>query len=144
MSILDSSCLFCRIIQGSIPSLKVAETAHSLAFLDISPLSRGHVLVIPKWHGQYMHQIPDDCLHECISTLKRIAAVTNPDGNYNILQNNGSLAHQFVNHVHFHLIPKTSSPPDGLVMQWDSIKVEKQEMESIQNEIVKKLSASAV
>ena len=71
MSLVDS-CLFCKIIQGTVPCHKLIETAHSLAFMDVFPLSHGHVLVIPKIHGQFLHQIPDEHLHDCISTVKMI------------------------------------------------------------------------
>lgn len=73
--------------------------------MDINPLSRKHVVVIPKPHAQFVHQVSDEVMAEMGVALKRISqAIQAPQ--YNILQNNGKLAHQEVEHVHFHIIPK--------------------------------------
>ena len=56
---MSANCIFCKIIKGSIPSHKLFETELSYCFLDINPLNRGHFLVIPKEHAQYMHQLSD-------------------------------------------------------------------------------------
>jgi diadenosine tetraphosphate (Ap4A) HIT family hydrolase len=54
-----AACIFCKIIRGEIPSFKLLETDKILAFLDINPLSRGHALLIPKTHGEKLHDVPD-------------------------------------------------------------------------------------
>ncbi|KAI9653118.1 MAG: Adenosine 5'-monophosphoramidase [Alyxoria varia] len=114
----SASCIFCRIIKGEIPSAKLFESPTTLAFLDITPLSKGHALVIPKHHGAKLTDIPDDSLSEILTTLKRIAAATGAP-NYNILQNNGRAAHQVVDHVHFHMIPKpVEDDAKGLGIGW--------------------------
>ncbi|KAI1011860.1 hypothetical protein LB503_004186 [Fusarium chuoi] len=64
-----SSCIFCRIIKGDIPSFKLFETDKTLAFLDIGPLSKGHALVIPKHHGAKLADIPDDHLTEILESI---------------------------------------------------------------------------
>lgn len=69
-----------------------------LAFLDIQPLSRGHALVIPKHHGEKLADIPDDQLAEILPVVKKIVKATGAE-NYNVLQNNGRIAHQEVDHV---------------------------------------------
>lgn len=142
MSLVDS-CLFCKIIQGTVPCHKLIETAHSLAFMDVFPLSHGHVLVIPKIHGQFLHQIPDEHLHDCISTVKKIASATHPEGNYNFLQNNGRIAGQQIDHAHFHLIPRFGGDLEkgsGLVVQWNAQKGNDTELAQICAEIKSKLS----
>ncbi|KAF5977161.1 Hit family 1 [Fusarium coicis] len=63
-----SSCIFCRIIKGDIPSFKLFESDKTLAFLDIGPLSKGHALVIPKHHGAKLADIPDDHLTEILAS----------------------------------------------------------------------------
>ncbi|TKA74380.1 hypothetical protein B0A49_02215, partial [Cryomyces minteri] len=80
-----------------IPSMKLFESEKTLAFLDIGPLSFGHALVIPKYHGAKLTDIPDDQLSEVLHVTKKIATAVGAE-NYNILQNNGRAAHQEVDH----------------------------------------------
>ncbi|KAG0735736.1 hypothetical protein G6F57_005240 [Rhizopus arrhizus] len=84
--------------------------------MDIDPLSEGHVLVIPKYHAEFMHQVPDEYLAEMMPSAKKMMKAIGCS-EYNVLQNNGKLAHQAVPHVHFHLIPKTSQET-GLGIRW--------------------------
>ncbi|KZS88469.1 hypothetical protein SISNIDRAFT_497917 [Sistotremastrum niveocremeum HHB9708] len=70
---LDDKCIFCLIIQGKIPSFKIAETELSLAFLDINPVSEGHTLVIPKHHAITLHDLPDPSLADILPLAKKIA-----------------------------------------------------------------------
>ncbi len=92
------SCIFCKIIKGDIPSAKVIETALSYAFMDIQPLSRGHVLVIPKFHAQKLHELPDESLADLLPLAKKVINAMGPS-DYNILQNNGQKAHQAVDRI---------------------------------------------
>eukprot|EP00124_Ichthyophonus_hoferi_P003198 Ihof_evm2s264 gene=Ihof_evmTU2s264 len=66
-----ASCIFCKIIKGEIPCFKVFETEKVLAFMDIEPISKGHVLVIPKYCGAKLHNIPDDFLAELLPAAKK-------------------------------------------------------------------------
>ncbi|KAL1884146.1 hypothetical protein VTK73DRAFT_6815 [Phialemonium thermophilum] len=116
MSSKMASCIFCKIIKGEIPSFKLFESDKTLAFLDINPLSRGHALVIPKFHGEKLTDIPDDQLSEILSVTKKLVKATGAT-DYNILQNNGAIAHQVVPHVHFHMIPKPNET-EGLGIGW--------------------------
>ncbi|OMH83892.1 Hit family protein 1 [Zancudomyces culisetae] len=111
------SCLFCKIISGAIPSYKLYETSKVFAFLDIGPISKKHCLIIPKHHGEKLHDIPDDYLSEILPVAKKLSKAIGCE-DYNILQNNGKLAHQEVKHVHFHLIPKWNANT-GLKMGWE-------------------------
>ncbi|KIW76356.1 hypothetical protein AYO20_00990 [Fonsecaea nubica] len=124
-----AACIFCKIIKGEIPSFKLFESEKVLAFLDIQPLSRGHALVIPKHHGVKLTDIPDDSLVDILQVLKKIAVATGAE-NYNILQNNGRLAHQEVDHVHFHLIPKPNAA-EGLGIGWPAQKMEMDELKKL-------------
>ncbi|CCJ29795.1 unnamed protein product, partial [Pneumocystis jirovecii] len=72
--------------------------SYRLAFLDIQPLSEGHALVIPKEHAEKMHELSDDSLNDLLPLAKRLVNAMDLQ-DYNILQNNGRLAHQVVNHV---------------------------------------------
>ncbi|KAJ3992434.1 HIT-like domain-containing protein [Lentinula boryana] len=123
-------CLFCMIVKGTIPSFKVYETEHSLAFLDISPVSEGHTQVIPKYHAVTIADLPDEYLADIGPVVKKVALATGASA-YNILQNNGKIAFQHVDHVHYHVIPKTSEK-DGLILDinvsWPQKKAEKEEL----------------
>jgi histidine triad (HIT) family protein len=112
--------IFSKIIRGEIPCHRVYEDAHVLAFLDINPLSPGHTLVIPKEAKPHLHELSDDAAAAIGRALPRIVrAVLSATGAtaYNILQNNGSAAHQVVMHVHFHIIPMTADG-QGLGIGW--------------------------
>ncbi|KAF8964261.1 HIT-like domain-containing protein [Flammula alnicola] len=137
-----ATCLFCKIIKGDIPSFKLLESESSFAFLDIGPLSRGHALVVPKFHAEKLHDLPDEYLVDVLPIAKKIAlAQGTPD--YNILQNNGRIAHQEVPHVHFHIIPKPIENPDeGLAIGWPAKPMAKDELQKIFEEIKSKLDAS--
>jgi len=114
-----SDTIFSKIIAGDIPCHKVYEDDHVLAFLDIGPLSRGHTLVIPKETKANLHELSDDAAAAIGRILPRLCrAVKEATGceGYNVLQNNGRIAHQEVMHVHFHIIPKTQA--GGLGVGW--------------------------
>ncbi|KAJ9651167.1 Adenosine 5'-monophosphoramidase [Neophaeococcomyces mojaviensis] len=121
-----ASCIFCKIVKGEIPSFKLYDSPKVFAFLDINPLAKGHALVIPKTHGEKLTDIPDDELAEAIPVAKKIAAAS-AIADYNILQNNGKLAHQEVGHVHFHYIPKPNQE-EGLGIAWPQQKVDMDEL----------------
>jgi len=114
-----SDTIFDKILSGEIPCHKVYEDDHVLAFLDIGPLSYGHTLVIPKEAVAQLDQLSDDAAAALGRVLPRLCrAVVKVSGttSYNVLQNNGSPAHQAVMHVHFHIIPK--SDEGGLQIGW--------------------------
>jgi diadenosine tetraphosphate (Ap4A) HIT family hydrolase len=139
MTLIDG-CIFCKIIRGTIPCHKVAETAKTLAFLDINPLSEGHVLIIPKYHGERLHLVPDEHLIDLLPIARNIAHKTFGERgvDYNLLQNNGRIAHQDVDHVHFHLIPKRSAE-EGLGIKWKTRTISQEELGKIAAEIRAKL-----
>jgi len=118
MATLDDGCLFCKIIKGEVPSYKVLETDKVLAFLDIFPVSEGHTQIIPKYHAKTIGELPDEYLQEIGPTLKKVALATGVE-QYNILQNNGKLAFQHIDHVHFHVVPKPNEK-EGLVINIDA------------------------
>ncbi|KAL2799632.1 HIT-like protein [Aspergillus insuetus] len=132
-----ASCIFCKIIKGDIPSFKLFESDKVFAFLDIQPLSRGHALVIPKYHGEKLTDIPDDYLSEVLPVAKKIAQATNA-GDYNILQNNGSIAHQVVPHVHFHMIPKPNET-EGLGIGWPTQETDMDKLKALYEEVKAKM-----
>lgn len=118
--------IFTKIIKGEIPCHKVHEDEHTFAFLDINPLSPGHTLLIPKQQVRTLGELPDEAAAAIGRALPRLCrAVTQATGiaDYNILQNNGELAHQAVPHVHFHIIPKPDTK-SGLGVGWPANKLD--------------------
>ncbi|MGC8521742.1 MAG: HIT family protein [Steroidobacteraceae bacterium] len=115
-----SETIFSKIIRGEIPCHKVYEDERVLAFLDINPLSVGHTLVIPKEAVATLDALSEESAAALGRVLPRICraviAVTGVT-DYNVLENNGAIAHQAVAHVHFHVIPKPNRA-EGLGIHW--------------------------
>uniref|UniRef100_A0A7S4FW23 HIT domain-containing protein n=1 Tax=Eutreptiella gymnastica TaxID=73025 RepID=A0A7S4FW23_9EUGL len=131
--------IFEKIVAGQIPSHKIYEDDLVYAFLDINPVAPGHTLVIPKKCYEFLHQVPEDTSAAIGRVLPKLAkAVMDATGipDYNILQNNGSKAHQAVPHVHFHIIPKPSNE-QGLGVGWPAGKLE--DGEGLKAKIIEKL-----
>ncbi len=104
-------CVFCSIIEGSIPSYKVYEDDGFLAILDICQTTYGHTLVMPKKHYENILEMPEDEAKELLSLTRKLAdkIVKNLDAKgFNLLVNTGEVAGQSVPHVHFHIIPRYS------------------------------------
>jgi histidine triad (HIT) family protein len=115
-----SDTIFSKIIAGIVPCHRIYEDAHVLSFLDISPVSPGHTLVIPKEPARTLDELSDVAAAALGRALPRICrAVKHVTGcaAYNVLQNNEALAHQAVFHVHFHIIPKPDEQR-GLGVRW--------------------------
>ncbi|MFA5863973.1 MAG: HIT family protein [Phycisphaerae bacterium] len=133
-------CIFCKIISGQIPALKIYENDQVLSFLDIGPLSDGHTLVIPRKHYSRLDQMPADEVAAVAKVLPELAdaviCATGAEG-YNILQNNGKVAGQLVEHVHFHIIPRVSD--DGLGYRWNAKKYPTGKDQEIQRKIIAEL-----
>ncbi|KAG7105020.1 Hit family protein 1 like [Verticillium longisporum] len=132
-----ASCIFCRIVKGEIPCFKLFESDKTLAYLDINPLSRGHALVIPKHHGAKLTDIPDDHLMEILPVVKKLVNATG-SVDYNILQNNGRAAHQMVDHVHFHMIPKPNET-EGLGIRWPQQQTDMDKLKALFEELKSKV-----
>jgi histidine triad (HIT) family protein len=115
----EADCIFCKIIDGEIPSFKVLEDEKTLAFMDINPVNPGHVLVIPKHHAPDLMQITEDWLTATVATARKVARAVDktlkPHG-LNLVQSNGPGAAQSVFHLHVHVIPRTKG--DDLKMNW--------------------------
>lgn len=115
-----SDCIFCKIINGEIPSAKVYENEHVYAFLDISQVTKGHTLVIPKVHKENVYELTEEIASNLFKEVPKIANAIkkayNPIG-LNTLNNNGELAGQSVYHFHLHLIPRYGEG-DGFGAVW--------------------------
>jgi histidine triad (HIT) family protein len=118
--------IFAKILRGEIPCHRVYEDDKVVAFLDVNPISRGHTLVIPREPAETLDKLSEESAAAIGHALPRIAravlAATGA-GAFNVLQNNGPLAHQAVMHVHFHIIPKYDDG-SGLGVGWNASKLE--------------------
>ncbi|MBN1941646.1 MAG: HIT family protein [Candidatus Diapherotrites archaeon] len=126
---MPNECIFCKIVRGEIPSTKIFESEKSLAFLDISPAARGHALVIPKNHAEFLTEMNEEDLKDLILAVKKVAkAVVASAGaqGFNVIQSNHKIAGQVIPHVHFHIIPRKAS--DELSFAWKHIELDKEEI----------------
>ncbi|WJE16783.1 HIT family protein [Halobacillus sp. ACCC02827] len=118
---MAESCIFCKIIDGEIPSAKVYEDEDVYAFLDISQVTKGHTLVIPKHHTQDVYHTDPETAARLFSKVPAIANAIKkqyePIG-MNILNNNEAPAGQSVFHLHIHLIPRYGEG-DGFDAKWE-------------------------
>ena len=112
-------CVFCKILDGQMPSMKIDEDESTLTFMDINPLSSGHCLVVPKRHAATIFEADVRDLEAAMVAAKRVAIAIQealrPDG-LNMLQANGAAAFQSVPHFHLHLIPRWAN--DGKGFDW--------------------------
>jgi histidine triad (HIT) family protein len=104
-------CLFCKIINGSIPSEKVYEDELFIAILDINPINKGHLLVLPKRHSENIFDLEEPEISNVMKVIKKLSQALmktlNAEG-VNIIQNNCKAAGQIIFHSHFHIIPRFS------------------------------------
>ncbi len=117
-------CIFCKIVAGTIPSVKIYENDKVFAFADINPILEGHSLIIPKIHAENLWEIPDDYLkeiHPASKTIARAMLKTLNCSGIACLQLNGRSVNQVVMHYHFHLIPRKEADPELSMTKWDLI-----------------------
>ena len=117
-----SETIFSKIISGEIPSFKIYENDYVYAFLDISQVTKGHTLLVPKKVSANIFETDEETMKHIGVALPKVAnaikAAFNPDG-LNIIQNNGEFADQSVFHLHFHLIPRYENDIDGFGYKWE-------------------------
>ena len=128
-------CVFCKIINGEIPSKKLYEDDDTLAILDISQATKGHTLILPKKHFDNLLEISDSDYEKVMLTAKKVAKKINdayhPKG-INLLNNCGETAGQSVMHFHVHIIPRYDE--GDVTMKFDN-NMDKFDLEKIQNEL---------
>jgi histidine triad (HIT) family protein len=110
----DPDCIFCKIVAGELPATRVDEDERTIAFMDISPATRGHVLVIPREHAEDLLAIGVEDLAACAAMAQRIAGRAlerlGADG-VNLLNSCRAAAWQTVFHFHVHVIPRYEDDP---------------------------------
>jgi histidine triad (HIT) family protein len=111
---MAEDCIFCKIVAGELPSERVQEDEHTVAFMDINPWTRGHALVIPRSHSLNIYEVGDDDLRHTAIAAKRLALRLKErlrcDG-VNVLNASEPAAWQSVFHFHMHVIPRYDDDP---------------------------------
>lgn len=119
------NCVFCNIINKKLPGYIIYQNEWVTAFLDINPVSKGHVLIVPNKHVEKLHEIENtETANALISSLNTIANQLIKAGlctDYSIVQSNGKYAEQDINHIHFHIIPRHKN--DDVVFKLDTDKI---------------------
>jgi histidine triad (HIT) family protein len=110
----DPDCIFCKIVHGEVPSARVLETDRAVVFLDVNPVNKGHLLIVPRAHHRQIAETPDEIAAHVGSLVPRLAravhAATGSDGS-NVVINSGRVAGQTVDHCHWHVIPRFLNDP---------------------------------
>lgn len=131
-------CIFCKIANGEIPSKTVYEDEDFRVILDLGPATRGHALILPKEHAANLFELPDETASKAMILAKKIGSRIkehlHADG-LNLIQNNGEVAGQTVQHFHLHLIPRYKD--DGQHILWEPKTVTQEELEAVCQEIIK-------
>lgn len=138
----DPACIFCKIAAGQIPAAVVYEDGVCISFLDIGPLAKGHLLVIPREHYNRLSLMPANESASVASLLPKLGlallTVTRAEG-FNVLCNEGAAAGQAVGHVHFHLIPRIKG--DGLGYRWNAGSYAEGEVDKLASEYRKAVAS---
>ena len=141
---MSPDCVFCKIRDGQIPSMKIYEDARTLAFMDINPLNAGHCLVVTRSHAPTIWDSDEEDLRAAITSAKKIALTlreaVKPDG-LNMLQANGAAAFQSVPHFHLHLIPRWNN--DGKGFDWSPVPGDRSQIIDIGERVRQALGAAS-
>ncbi|MCX6798574.1 MAG: HIT family protein [Candidatus Diapherotrites archaeon] len=138
---MHGECVFCRVVKGEIPAVKLYEDAIVLSFLDIKPAAKGHAIVIPKNHYKTLLDVPHEEMKAVMAAVQKVAAaimaeIPGVEG-FNVLQSNSEAAGQVIPHIHFHIIPRKKG--DKLNFSWAPGQSEKSELEKYAELLKKKI-----
>jgi len=132
----DSECIFCKIIEGEIPSNTIYEDEEFKVILDLAPAAKGHALILPKEHYADIYEIDEEVAGRAMKLAKKLAIhmtkVLGCDG-FNILQNNREVAGQTVFHFHVHLIPRYKDAKNSDILVWSHETFSAEEMAEIRD-----------
>jgi len=133
-------CVFCQILDGQIPAIRVAEAEGALAFMDRNPVNDGHVLIVPRVHAATLFDLPEEELLAVMRLARRVATAIRealrPEG-LHLLQNSGRAAFQSVPHFHVHLIPRWAG--DGRGFSWQLVPGDPARMQALAEQIHRRL-----
>lgn len=134
------NCIFCKIANGVIPSVTLYEDEDFRVIFDISPASRGHVLILPKQHAKNVCDLPEELAQKVLPLAARIGRAQmkalSCDG-FNLVQNNGEAAGQTVEHFHMHVIPRYQG--DEQILLWNPHTSDGEELKELAEQIGKEM-----
>jgi len=129
---MTTGCVFCRIIDGDLPSMRIYEDERTIVIMDIYALNSGHCLILTKAHAPTLWDADPADLQAAITTAQKVATAlktaVKPDG-LNMLQANGPAAFQSVPHYHLHLIPRWHN--DGKGFDWALVPGDRAQIQAI-------------
>jgi len=132
----DPDCLFCKIVAGELPATRVHEDEQTIAFMDINPATRGHLLVIPREHSADLFAIDPKNLAACTTVAQKLAGDMRErlgaDG-VNVLNCAGAAAWQTVSHFHLHVVPRYEGDP--LRLPWSPTPGDRDEIAAAAEEL---------
>jgi histidine triad (HIT) family protein len=133
---MSQDCIFCKMVKEEIPCSTVLNNGKIFAILDIHPVSKGHVLIIPKDHYDTLIDIPENVLKDVIVAAKKVGKAQRKalkaDG-FNLRMNNFPAAGQEVMHAHLHVVPRFEG--DGAVGSWAGKAYDEGEIDSVREKI---------
>ena len=130
----QDNCIFCKLANGEIPTNTIYEDEDVRVFMDASPATKGHALVVPKEHYADIYEIDPEILAKVVKVgqkvIKHASKVLGCDG-YNLVQNNGEVAGQTVFHFHMHLIPRYKNMDNTHILNWTPGTVDSEEIKAM-------------
>lgn len=141
----EEKCLFCEIIKGNIPSLKIYENEGVVAVLNIKPATKGQVLLIPKQHHGFIQTLPEDACFQMMLAVKAITTILTQVlqcPGVNVLYSMGSNAGQKVGHMSFDIIPRYAG--DKVKIEIPELEVKEDELYETQKIVVKAFQESTI
>ncbi len=134
-------CIFCKIVNGGIPSYTVYQDDDTLAFLDINPNTQGHTLVIPKKHAANITDMDDKDIASLFRPVRKVVsglqATINPEG-FNLVVNHGEVAGQVIHHFHCHVIPRNTG--DGIEYEFRGITPSPEEFQELARKVAEHIN----
>lgn len=134
------NCIFCQIINRKLPGFIISQNESVTAFLDINPVSDGHVLVVPNEHTEKLYEMKNsETVNALINTLIHTANLLVKSGictDYSIVQSNGKYAEQDINHLHFHIIPRHQNDEVVFKLDTDTIAALKDNLLAVSNQLI--------
>lgn len=129
----DNTCIFCKLVNGDIPTRSIYEDEDFNVILDMGPATKGHALILPKEHYKNLYELPDETAAKAMQLAKKMAiSMTEKLGcdGFNLVQNNNEVAGQTVFHFHLHLIPRYKD--DNQRILWNPTEPSAEELDAVQ------------
>ena len=134
----NDNCIFCKLANGDIPTNSIYEDENFNVILDVSPIEKGHALVLPKNHYADIYEIPEAILAEAVKlaqkAIKHETPILGCEG-YNVLQYNGEAAGQTVFHFHLHMVPRYKKETDSSLLNWTAGTINEEELKELKSQM---------